>query len=198
MIAFPIAFGATGSSLSQAMKKRAAIVIGLLASALSGGAQAQWRGRPPPPPPGYGGGWYGMAGCGLGSVIFGPLNTPGAQVMAASTNATGVQTFAITSGTSNCISGGVVAMDRRQEVFAEVNFRDLKRDMAAGGGEYLSAFEDLLGCDGAVHPDVARLMQAEYETLLPSESTTPDQLVGAVHARISADPDLGPRCRNAG
>ncbi|HVT08514.1 MAG TPA: hypothetical protein VHO67_13730, partial [Polyangia bacterium] len=64
------------------MKKRAAIVIGLLASALSAGAQAQWRGRPPPPPPGYGGGWYGMAGCGLGSVIFGPLNTPGAQVMA--------------------------------------------------------------------------------------------------------------------
>ncbi|HVT06953.1 MAG TPA: DUF3015 family protein, partial [Polyangia bacterium] len=162
------------------------------------GAQAQWRGRPPPPPPGYGGGWYGMAGCGLGSVIFGPLNTPGAQVMAASTNATGVQTFAITSGTSNCISGGVVAMDRRQEVFAEVNFRDLKRDMAAGGGEYLSAFEDLLGCDAAVHPDVARVMQAEYETLLPSESTTPDQLVGAVHARISAGPDLGPRCRSAG
>jgi hypothetical protein len=139
-----------------------------------------------------------MAGCGLGSVIFGPLNTPGAQVMAASTNATGVQTFAITSGTSNCMSGGVVAMDRRQQVFAEVNFPDLKRDMAAGGGQFLSAFEDLLGCDAAAHPELARLMQAEYETLLPSESTTADELVSAVHARISADPDIAGRCRDAG
>ena len=180
------------------MKTYAAVVVGVLVLALSAGAQAQWRGRPPPPPPGYGVGWYGMAGCGLGSMVFGPINTPGAQVMAASTNATGVQTFAISSGTSNCVSGGVVAMDRRQEVFAEVNFRDLKRDMAAGGGEYLSAFEDLLGCDAAVQPNVARVMQAEYETLLPSESTTADELVGAVHVRISADPDLAVRCRNAG
>jgi hypothetical protein len=181
------------------MKKLAAIAVGLVASALGGGVQAQWRGRPPPgPPPGYGVGWYGMAGCGLGSVIFGPLNTPGAQVMAASTNATGVQTFAITSGTSNCVSGGVVAMDRRQEVFAEVNFPDLKRDMAAGGGEFLSAFEDLLECEAAVHPKVTRLMQAEYETLVPSESTTADELVSSVHVRISADPDLAGRCRAAG
>jgi DUF3015 family protein len=180
------------------MKKAATIAIGLLASALGGGAQAQWRGRPPPPgpPPGYAVGWYGMAGCGLGSVIFGPINTPGAQVMAASTNATGVQTFAITSGTSNCVSGGVVAMDRRQEVFAEVNFSDLKRDMAAGGGEFLSAFADLLGCDAAAHPKVARVMQTEYETLLPSESTTADELVSAVHVRISSDPELAARCRD--
>jgi hypothetical protein len=173
--------------LGWVMKKLAAIAVGLVASALGGGVQAQWRGRPPPgPPPGY------------GSVIFGPLNTPGAQVMAASTNATGVQTFAITSGTSNCVSGGVVAMDRRQEVFAEVNFPDLKRDMAAGGGEFLSAFEDLLECEAAVHPKVTRLMQAEYETLVPSESTTADELVSSVHVRISADPDLAGRCRAAG
>src|SRR6476620_4123342 len=100
-------------------------------------AHAQWRGQPPPgpPPPGYRayGGWYGMAGCGLGSLIFGPVNTPGAQILAATTNATfGSQTFGITSGTSNCVSGGVVALDREQTAFAEVNFNDLKRDMASG------------------------------------------------------------------
>jgi hypothetical protein len=183
------------------MTKLAAVAMGLLAwAALGGDARAQWRRGPPPgPPPGYGGGWYGMAGCGLGSLIFGPINSPGAQILASTTNSTfATQTFGITSGTSNCVSGGVVAMDRRQQAFAEVNFADLKRDMASGGGEYLTAFATLLGCDGAAQPRLARLMQAEYETLLPTESTTADQLVDAVHLRISADPDLAVGCRESG
>jgi hypothetical protein len=159
-------------------------------------AHAQWRGRPPPPgpPPGYGG-WYGMAGCGLGSLIFGPVNTPGAQILAATTNATfGSQTFGITSGTSNCVSGGVVALDREQTAFAEVNFTDLKRDMASGGGQYLSAFATLLGCNDGTKPAVARMMQSRYETLLPSEGTTPVELIEAVHTQIDADPQLAAGC----
>lgn len=180
------------------MKTLAAIVVGLLV--IGGTAQAQWRRAPPPgAPPGYGGGWYGMAGCGLGSLIFGPINSPGAQILASTTNSTfATQTFGITSGTSNCVSGGIVAMDRRQQAFAEVNFGDLKRDMAAGGGEFLTAFGNLLGCDGAAQPKLARVMQADYETLLPSVSTTPDQLVDAVHVRINADPELAGGCRDAG
>jgi len=183
------------------MTKLTAILVGLLGwVALGGAAQAQWRGGPPPgPPPRYAGGWYGMAGCGLGSMIFGPINSPGAQILASTTNSTfATQTFGITSGTSNCVYGGVVAMDRQQQVFAEVNFSDLKRDMATGGGEFLTSFAVLLGCDGEARPKLARVMQASYETLLPSESTTPDELVTAVHARIGADPDLAARCRAAG
>jgi hypothetical protein len=166
------------------------------------GAQAQWRGRPPPgrpygPPPGYGGA-YGMAGCGLGALIFGPVNTPGAQVLAATTNATfGSQTFGISSGTSNCVSGGVVALDREQTAFAEVNFTDLKHDMASGGGQYLSAFGTLLGCSDATQPALARMMQARYETLLPSDRTTPVELIEAVHAQIGADPQLAVGCTGA-
>jgi hypothetical protein len=181
------------------MKRLTVIAIVLLGcGALTGTVRAEWRGRGGGPRYGYAGGWYGMAGCGLGSLIFGPVNSPGAQILAATTNATfGSQTFGITSGTSNCVSGGVVAMDRRQEAFAEVNFTDLKRDMAAGGGEFLISFADLLGCDREVRPRFAQAMQTDYETLLPSESTTPDQLVTAVNARISADPELADRCHEA-
>jgi hypothetical protein len=79
-----------------------------------------------------------------------------------------------------------------------VNFPDLKRDMAAGGGEYLASFAVLLGCDRAARPRLAHVMQAEYETLLPSAATTADELVNAVHVRIAADPDLSAGCREPG
>ncbi len=180
------------------MKKLAAIAVGVLGWAMMGGSgRAQWRGGPPPGPPPRYGAWYGMAGCGLGSLIFGPLDSPGAQILAATTNSTfASQTFGITSGTSNCVSGGVVAMDRRQQAFAEVNFSDLKRDMASGGGQFLASFATLLGCDRPAQVKLARVMQAEYETLLPSASTTPDELVNAVHLRISREPDLAAACRD--
>jgi hypothetical protein len=139
-----------------------------------------------------------MAGCGLGSIIFGPVNTPGPQILAATTNGTfGSQTFGITSGTSNCVSSGVVALEREQTAFAEVNFTDLKREMAAGGGEYVTSFATLLGCDDASKPALAKMMQARYETLLPSERTTPVELVAGVHAQIDADAKLATGCRSA-
>ena len=51
----------------------------------------------------------GMAGCGLGSVLFGNQNTVLMQLLAATTN--GIlwnQSFGITTGTLNCSTGGVV------------------------------------------------------------------------------------------
>jgi hypothetical protein len=174
------------------------LLLALATAGAAGTAEAQWRGQPPPGPPPYGaryGAYYGMAGCGLGSLIFGPVNSPGAQLLAATTNSTfGSQTFGITSGTSNCVSGGVVALDREQTAFAEANFSDLKRDMATGGGEYLQSFATLVGCDDQTKPAFAKMMQTRYEALLPSERTTPVELVTSVHAQLDADPQLGAGC----
>ena len=90
---------------------------------------------------------YGMAGCGLGSLVFQNDNAMIKQILAATTNGTfGSQTFGITSGTSNCTSGGVLKSEKEQAAFVEVNFRDLKQNMAAGGGEFLNSFGTLLGC----------------------------------------------------
>ncbi|MEN0057326.1 MAG: DUF3015 family protein, partial [Bdellovibrio sp.] len=51
-----------------------------------------------------GDGTYGTAGCGLGSLVFGNEKGP-VQIVAATLNGTGVQTFGITTGTSNCGEG---------------------------------------------------------------------------------------------
>jgi hypothetical protein len=138
---------------------------------------------------------YGMAGCGLGSLLFGNDNSKLMQILAATTNGTfGSQTFGITSGTSNCVEGGVVKAEREQAAFAEVNFQDLKRNMASGGGEYLASFATLLGCEESVKPEFFHMTQAKYESILPSASTTPIAMVGAVKQQIKADPALSGSC----
>ena len=138
---------------------------------------------------------YGMAGCGLGSLLFGNDNTTLMQILAGTTNnILFPQTFAITSGTSNCTAGGVVKAEREQAAFAEGNFQDLKRNMASGGGEFLMSFSTLLGCEDAAKPVLFKMTQEKYESILPSEKTGPIDLVVGVKAQIKADPRLASAC----
>jgi hypothetical protein len=137
---------------------------------------------------------YGMAGCGLGTYVF-KDNTTGAQILAATTNGTfASQTFGITSGTSNCVSGGIIKAQREQAAFAEVNFQDLKRNMASGGGEFLTSFATLLGCEEVAKPALARMTQSKYESILPTEKTSPMEMLSGVKAQIKADPALAGSC----
>jgi hypothetical protein len=141
---------------------------------------------------------YGMAGCGLGSLVFQNDNSMIKQILAATTNGTfGSQTFGITSGTSNCTSAGVVKAEREQAAFVEVNFRDLKRDMAAGGGEFLKSFGTLLGCEDSAKPALAKMTQDKYETLVPAADTTPMQLLSSLKTQIKATPALAASCSDA-
>ena len=83
---------------------------------------------------------YGAAGCGLGSMVLGDKEGF-VQVFAATTNGTsGSQTFGITSGTSNCASGGKSAA-----AFIEANRAALKNDVARGEGETINALAEIYG-----------------------------------------------------
>lgn len=138
---------------------------------------------------------FASAGCGLGSMVFGTDNTAWKQILAATTNGLfGSQTFGITSGTSNCTSAGLIKAEREQTAFAEVNFRDLKRDMAAGGGEFLSSFATLLGCEDTAKATLAKMTQTKYETLVPATTTTPVQMLSSIKAEIKATPALAGSC----
>jgi len=130
-----------------------AVTVGFLTTLT---AEAQQRRRTPPPraqqAPAYdsaprGGAAVGhrMAGCGLGSTA---VQDPSkwSQVGASLLNLIGMQTFAISFGTSNCVEDGVAAAGREREVFVEANLEDLRRDVAAGEGEYLASMANLYGC----------------------------------------------------
>jgi|GEM_PF-1215742 hypothetical protein len=89
---------------------------------------------------------YGLAGCGLGSIFFGPK--PGkVQIFASTTN--GIywnNTFGISSGTSNC---DIPKMGQQAAVFIEVNKEIVRKDAVRGEGESLDALSMILHCDKA-------------------------------------------------
>lgn len=144
---------------------------------------------------------YGMAGCGLGSIIFASGQDADKaindvrikQLFAGTTNAFFTQSFGITTGTSNCTSGGTARNEEAEQMmFAEANFKQIARDMANGGGEYVTAFSALLGCSGS--QDFASVAQKQYETIFPAAGTTPAGMLMTVKATVASDPGLAQTC----
>lgn len=92
-------------------------------------------------------GSYGMAGCGLGSLVI-KGRGKFSQVFAATLNGTGVQTFGLTSGTSNCTPGKNEMASIQEEVFVATFLSSLNKEAAQGKGTYLDGLADILGCQG--------------------------------------------------
>ena len=136
---------------------------------------------------------YGQAGCGLGSLIIKGQGM--VQIFAATTNGTfATQTFGITSGTSNCTGGGVVKADHEQEAFVEANRDNLSADMAAGNGQYLEAFAELLGCDASVKPALYSYTQKHFEAIVPANADSADELLYVYKYNLAQNDSFATNC----
>ncbi len=128
---------------------------------------------------------YGTAGCGLGSLAFG--NQKGfIQVVAATLNGTGVQTFGITTGTSNCedTSGSRASV----ETFVETNKLALAKDISRGQGETVANLSSLIGCSDS--RAMAARLQKQFNAIFPSVATPADQAADAIIATLKGDKTL--------
>ncbi len=135
---------------------------------------------------------YGMAGCGLGSILF--TSNDKTQIVAATTNGSSYsQIFGITSGTSNCTADGIVKNDKAQEVFVTVNFSSLEQEMATGKGEKLNTFAHLLGCNSDSVAKFGQMTQSSYGKIL-TENATPTSLISAIKSEIKKDANLSKSC----
>jgi hypothetical protein len=134
------------------------------------------------------GGNHPMAGCGLGYVLFGNNdNSPVMQVLAATTNGiSGNQTFGMTTGTSGCTDDGAVKFVKEAEVYAEVNLDSLRKEMAAGQGEFVTSFAALLGAKDEQVPQMVQLFQANYAQIFPTSSTTSAEMLENLKGVLSA------------
>jgi hypothetical protein len=134
---------------------------------------------------------YGMAGCGLGSIVFGAK--PGMiQIVSATTN--GIysnQTFGITSGTSNCAEEGGAA---RASLFITANREALEKDISRGSGETLSSLSEIMGCQDSSM--LGRTLQENYRSIFPSESISSDQVTDSIMNTVRSSSSLSGSCGN--
>ena len=118
---------------------------------------------------------YGMAGCGLGSIIFGDKGGI-EQIFAGTTNSIyGNQTFGISSGTSNCVetsTGG-----KRAALFITANRESLEKEIARGDGESLSSLSEVMNCKG---DSFNSTLQSNYKAIFPTSSVTTEQVVDSI------------------
>ena len=127
-----------------------------------------------------------MAGCGLGYLLLShDDNTKGMQIIGATTNGTGTQTFGITSGTSGCTEDGAVKLAKSAEVYAEVNFDSLRREMAQGQGEFVRTFASLLGAEGKNIDAMVKVFHSNYKILFASPNTDSAQLLASLEALLN-------------
>jgi len=133
---------------------------------------------------------YGMAGCGLGSMVMGKS---GSQVFAATTNNTGSQLFGITTGTSNCVDGSENQVASKSDQFIHGNRLAIQMDIARGSGETVSGLSQILGCSNSA--TFGQAMQKNYDQIFTKEKTVTNEITDSIITVIQNDSDLMQQCR---
>ncbi|MCB0347637.1 MAG: DUF3015 family protein [Bdellovibrionales bacterium] len=145
---------------------KALIISILVLGTIGAEAQTKKRARPSA---------YGDAGCGLGSIVFG--NEKGAvQIFAATLNATGGNTFAMSFGTSNCRNAFTSYLETNKDAIA--------KDMARGEGETLAGLLEVMGCQDKAAAGAA--LQSDYNTIYPNSSVSAEQMETSIQSTLKA------------
>jgi hypothetical protein len=135
---------------------------------------------------------YGMAGCGLGSILL----PNGPQAITSIINNLGWnQVFMISSGTSNCQTDNSRQVMLTQEHFIANNFRDIARDAARGGGVQLNGLAETLGCHGSEFGRFAKLTQNHYQDIFSQPGAL--AALDSLKTKIISDTQLKSSCKYA-
>ena len=133
-------------------------------------------------------------GCGLGKLLWADAKHQkniAPQVLMATTNGTGMNTFAISSGTSGCTNDGQIMAEHKVTVFAAANFETLAQEMAQGRGEHLASLATLMGVPANQQDEFFTMTQDHYIALLREESeTSPVAMVTALKDAMATHPVL--------
>lgn len=133
--------------------------------------------------------WGDGPGCGLGKMIWD--KEPKSilpQVLGATTNAIGMQTFAISTGTSGCTNNGQVVKQEEVDVFAWANFESLSQEMAQGQGEHLASLAALIGVPPEHQAEFFVLAQRHYTTLVQTGEAAPSVMLAELKHVMAGHP----------
>ena len=132
-------------------------------------------------------------GCGLGKLLWADYahqKNIAPQVMMATTNGTGMNTFAISSGTSGCTNDGKIMAKYKTTVFASHNFENLSQEMAQGQGEHLASLATLMGVPAEHQAAFFSVTQERYTSLIKTGEASPVAMIKAINDAIATHPVL--------
>lgn len=123
-------------------------------------------------------------GCGLGTMLWeGRANDSSLfQAFQMTTNATSFNTFAITTGTSECDQPSAFVKNDRLNEFVVANMDNLAKDIAMGRGETLEAFAELLQIPVEKRAEFYQKLQANFAKIFTSENVVMADVVDNVVA----------------
>lgn len=136
---------------------------------------------------------YGLAGCGLGSVLL----PNGPQVAASIVNSLfWNQVFLISSGTSNCQNDSLRQAGLDQEQYMIANYRNIARDAAQGRGESLEGLAQVLGCRPEDERSFSQFTQRNHQQIFSQPGAL--AALNSLKTRITTEQQLAKSCQYAG
>ena len=132
-------------------------------------------------------------GCGLGKLVWEDYKGQKEilpQVLMVTTNGTGMNTFAISTGTSGCTNDGKILGEHKSTVFASLNFDALTAEMAQGQGEHLASLATLMGVPAERRGEFFALTQERYTSLVQAGEASPAAFVKSLNEAIAGHPLL--------
>lgn len=133
---------------------------------------------------------YGMAGCGLGSIV---IPRQGSQILAGTTNGTAFnQLFGITFGTSNCIDDSSSDVASKMDMYIHGNKSQLAGDIAKGNGETIVALSQVMGCSESA--SLGKTLKANYQNIFAGEENT-NIVTDNIITVIQNDEQLSQQCK---
>ena len=132
-------------------------------------------------------------GCGLGKLAWADYKGQkeiAPQVLMATTNGIGMNTFAISTGTSGCTNDGKIMSEHKTTVFASLNFDALTAEMAQGQGEHLASLATLMGVPTERQGEFFAMTQERYTSLVQTGEASPVALVKSLNEAIAGHPLL--------
>ncbi|MEX5213880.1 MAG: DUF3015 domain-containing protein [Nitrospiraceae bacterium] len=132
-------------------------------------------------------------GCGLGKMLWADHKNQkniAPQVLMVTTNGTGMNTFAISSGTSGCTNDGQVWASQKVNTFVATNLDNLMQEMAQGQGEHLASLASLMGVSAEHQAAFFAIAKERYIDLTEGRESSPKALVIALNDAVAGHPIL--------
>ena len=119
--------------------------------------------------------------CGLGWEVMEDKTLLGTSVRA-TTNYFVPPSFGMTSGTMGCDKHEIASKDMEKAKYAVTNFETLKLEMAAGQGETLDAFAQVMGCESQ---NFSKMTEDNFNQIYSSSETSAVEMFKNVQALAS-------------